>query len=84
MPWNEPRPRRAFDLVRERANANTLCAVPIDWGGQKLGCLPRLSNAFASQLLDRGERRSACIAALAEGSDPWRRVAVEVYPGPTP
>jgi hypothetical protein len=52
--------------------------VRIDWQGHKLGYIPRLDNAAASQLIDRGERLVARIAALAESGDPWRRISVEI------
>lgn len=77
--WAQLQTGQALDLTREPANPYDQRAVRIDWNGAKLGYLPRLENAAASQLLDRGERLTARIAALAEDRDPWRRIAVEVY-----
>jgi hypothetical protein len=76
--WVQLQPGQTLSLVRESANPYDPRAVRIDWNGAKLGYLPRLDNAAASQLLDRGERLTACIATLAEDRDPWRRVSVEV------
>jgi len=77
--WAQLQPGQTLTLTREPANPYDPRAVRIDWNGAKLGYLPRLDNAAASQLLDRGERVTARIAALAEDLDPWRRVRVEVY-----
>jgi hypothetical protein len=76
--WGLLQPGQTLHLTREPANPYDPRAVRIDWNGAKLGYLPRLDNAAASQLLDRGERLTARIAGLAEDRDPWRRVAVEV------
>jgi hypothetical protein len=50
----------------------------VDWQGRKLGYIPRLDNAAASQLLDRGERLEAVIAGLKNSINPWDRIKVEV------
>ncbi len=71
--WPRLSPGQPLTLVREPANPYDPRAVRIDWQGHKLGYIPRLDNAAASQLIDRGERLVARIAALAESSDPWPR-----------
>lgn len=80
--WAQLQPGQTLALVREPANPYDPRAVRIDWNGAKLGYLPRLDNAAASQLLDRGERLTARIADLAEDRDPWRRVAIAIYLSP--
>jgi hypothetical protein len=80
--WAQLQPGQTLTLTREPANPYDPRAVRIDWNGEKLGYLPRLDNAAASQLLDRGERLTARIAALAEDRDPWRRVAIAIYLSP--
>ncbi len=77
--WAQIQPGQTLTLAREPANPYDPRAVRIDWNGEKLGYLPRLDNAAASQLLDRGEHLSARIASLAEDPDPWRRIAMEVH-----
>ena len=77
--WRQLQAGQALRLTREPANPYDPRAVRIDWNGEKLGYLPRLDSAAASQLLDRGEHLSARIAALADDRDPWRRVAIEIY-----
>ena len=50
----------------------------VNWQGHKLGYVLRLDNTAVSQFLDRGERLGAVIVRLAESSNPWERVGVEV------
>lgn len=76
--WPRLQAGQPLHLVREPDNSYDPRAVRIDWNGEKLGYLPRMDNAAASQLLDRGERLTARIAGLAEDPDPWRRVTVAV------
>lgn len=68
----------SLQLVREPENRYDDRAVRVEWQGHKLGYIPRQDNAAASQLLDRGERLEAVIVRLAESSNPWERVGVEV------
>lgn len=65
-------------LTREPHNSYDKRAVRIDWQGHQLGYLPRMDNAAASQLLDRGEKISALIVGLKKGNNPWDRIMVEV------
>lgn len=66
-------------LVREPDNRYDAQAVRVDWEGHKLGYVPAIENAAVSQLLDRGERLAARIAALNLSRNPWERVAVEIH-----
>lgn len=50
----------------------------VNWQGHKLGYVLRLDNTAVSQLLDRGGRLGAVIVKLAESSNPWDRIEVEV------
>jgi hypothetical protein len=45
---------------------------------RRIGYIPRSENTAISQLMDRGERLSASIAALEQSANPWRRVRVAV------
>ncbi len=69
----------SLSLVREPENPHDPRAVRIDWQGQKLGYMPRIDNAAASQLLDRGESVSAAITALNVSANPWERIEFAVY-----
>ena len=76
--WQQLAVGQTLQLVREPDNRFDDRAVRVEWQGHKLGYIPRLDNAAVSQLLDKGERLEAVIARLAESSNPWERVGVEV------
>lgn len=78
MLWAQLAIGQALQLVREPDNRYDDRAVRVEWQGHKLGYIPRLDNAAVSQLLDRGERLEAVIVRLAESSNPWERVGMEV------
>lgn len=62
--WSRLHVGQHLMLVREPDNRYDPDAVRIDWNGHKLGYLPRVQNAAASQMLDRGETLTARIATL--------------------
>lgn len=76
--WTQLAIGHPLQLIREPENTHDARAVRVEWQDHKLGYIPRLDNAAVSQLLDRGERLEAVIARLAESSNPWDRVRVEV------
>jgi len=76
--WTQLAINQPLQLVREANNKYDGRAVLVEWQGQKLGYLPKLDNAAASQLLDRDEKLEAAIAKLQAGDNPWERVEVEV------
>jgi len=76
--WPQLAVGQPLQLVREPGSRYDDRAVRVEWQGRKLGYIPRLDNAAASQLLDRGERLEAEIAWLNESHNPWERVGVEV------
>ena len=67
-----------LQMVRETDNRYDGRAVRVEWQGHKLGYIPRLDNTAVSQLLDRGEALEAMIVRLAESSNLWERIGVEV------
>lgn len=77
--WPSLRVGAALDLVREPDNAYDPRAVRVDWQGRKLGYLPRLDNAAASQLLDRGQPLRAEIVELRDSHNPWERVGFAIF-----
>jgi len=77
--WPSLQVGEALDLVREPDNAYDPRAVRVEWRGQKLGYLPRLDNAAASQLLDRGQALRAEILRLRDSHNPWERVEFAVF-----
>lgn len=78
MLWPQLAVGQPLLLVREADNRYDDRAVRVEWQGHKLGYIPRLDNAAASQLLDRGERLEAVIVGLENSSNPWGRIKVEV------
>lgn len=77
--WPQLAVSQPLSLEREPDNPHDADAVRIDWRGHKLGYLPRAENVAVAQMLDRGERLQARIVALREASDPWQRVAIDVF-----
>lgn len=77
--WPFMRTGDAVSLAREPDNPHDPNAVRVEWKGHKLGYVPRVENTAVAQLLDRDEALSARIARLAESSDPWERVELEVH-----
>lgn len=79
--WTGLAEGQPLDLVREPDNRHDRRAVAIHWRGQRLGYLPAFENTAVAQMLDRGLPLQAGILALAESSNPWRRVRVRVWLG---
>jgi len=77
--WKRLKVGDSLTLVREPDNPYDDRAVRVEWRDHKIGYLPRVENAVASQLLDRGAHLTACIAGLREDRDPWSRVKVQVF-----
>lgn len=77
--WPFMRTGDAVNLAREPDNVHDPNAVRVEWGGHKLGYIPRVENTAVAQLLDRDEQLSARIASLAENPDPWERVELELH-----
>lgn len=77
--WTDLKVGDALDLIREPANPHDARAVRVEWQGMQLGYLPRAENAAVAAALDRGERVAACIAALVQHRNPWRRVRIDVF-----
>jgi len=69
----------SLELHREPGNRHDANAIRVDWLGRKLGYLPRAENQAAARLIDQGKRLEARIGRLKNSSNPWRRVAVEVW-----
>lgn len=80
FPPTYPRRRvgQPLTLRRRPDNPHDQRAVEIWWQDRMLGHLPRLDNAAVAQMLDRGERLEARIAALTRDPDPWKRIGVAV------
>ncbi|AGA34101.1 HIRAN protein [Thioalkalivibrio nitratireducens DSM 14787] len=77
--WPYLRKGQALLLSRELSNPVDPRAVRITWLGEQLGYLPRVNNALAAGLLDRGARVIARIHTLRESRDPWARIDLDVY-----
>jgi hypothetical protein len=79
--WLLLRTGSPLKLIREAQNPHDPCAVAVRFMNRRIGYLPRVENAAVSQMLDRGERLSACIVTLRRDPDPWQRVRVAVELG---
>ncbi len=77
--WSYLRTGQALLLSRELSNPVDPRAVRVTWLGEQLGYLPRADNSLASDLLDRGSEIFARIHDLRESTDPWDRIALNVY-----
>ena len=77
--WERLRVGDALTLVREPDNPHDARAVRVEWQGVQLGYLPWAENASVAAAMDRGERVTARIAALAADRNPWRRLRIEVF-----
>ena len=77
--WEQLGVGNRLELVREPANPFDANAIRIDWNGHKLGYLPRIQNLATARLLDEGNRLEARIGGLERHSNPWARMAVEVW-----
>jgi hypothetical protein len=73
------RPGDTLELVREADNVHDPNAVRVEWGGRKLGYVPRRQNAALAWGLDRGTPMRARVSRLAEHPNPARRIEFEVY-----
>jgi hypothetical protein len=76
--WPLLRAGAALVLVREPGNRHDPKAVALHFRHRRIGYLPQLENTAVSQLMDRGEKLSAHIIALARDPDPWKRMRVAV------
>lgn len=76
--WARMRPSDLLVLRREPGNRHDARAIAIEWQGVMLGYVPREANYMLSQMMDRGCRVEARVAAMRAGPDPWNRMMVEV------
>jgi hypothetical protein len=76
--WAQLAPGAPLQLTREPTNPHDARAVAVCFLGRRIGYVPQLENAAVAQLLDRGERLSAQVSALAMDKDPWKRVRFQV------
>jgi hypothetical protein len=76
--WPQLAVGQMLQLVREPDNRYDDRAVRVEWQGHKMGYISRLDNAAVSQLLDRRETMEAAIVGLANSSNPWDRIRMEV------
>ena len=68
-----------LQLRREPTNPHDANAIRVDWNGRKLGYLPKGQNQITANLIDRGRHLEARVGRLERHSNPWHRVAVEVW-----
>lgn len=63
-------------LRREPTNRHDLRAIEVYWQGNKIGYVPKMSNAALSQLMDQRERITARLTEIYERS--WEPLGFEV------
>lgn len=68
-----------LQLRRQPANAYDARAVEVFWRRHKLGYLPRLDNAVAASLLDRGHLLSVRIHAVDDPEEEWEPVQLRIW-----
>lgn len=76
---------RVGDIVRLRRqpdNAHDDRAIEVFWRGHKLGYLPRLDNAAAASLADRGHTLRAEIIGIDDPAQEWEPVRLRVWVTP--
>ena len=81
--WQTMKPGHRLALRRAPRNKYDQRAVEVWWNDSMIGHLPRFDNAAVSQMMDRGGRLHGVIAAMAESSNPWQRVTLEVWHDPS-
>lgn len=72
------RPGDSLELKREPGNSRDDRAIEVFWHSQKIGYVPRRSNAALSQLMDGGEKVQAQVRAIRVGEQ-WEPVEFDVY-----
>ena len=77
--WDQMKAGDPLTLVRERDNPNDPNAVRIEWGGHKLGYLPRADNEAVARQLDRGNKIEARITRIGQYRNHRRKLELEVY-----
>ncbi len=77
--WSQLKIGAPVRLVRAPANPYDPLAVEVWHGDAMLGHLPSDENIVVAQMLDRGERLNARIAALCKSPDPWERIRVQIH-----
>ena len=77
--WDQLKVGDPLTLVRESDNPNDANAVRLDWGGHKLGYIPRTDNEAIARQLDRGNKLEARISRLGQYRNHRRKLEVEVY-----
>ncbi|MGM0577738.1 MAG: HIRAN domain-containing protein [Myxococcota bacterium] len=65
-------------LVAEPDNPYDRRAVEVFWGQHKLGYLPRVDNAAAASLAERGHTLRAEVLAVHDPDDAWEPVRLRV------
>ncbi len=68
-----------LELRREPDNPHDRHAIRVDWNGRKLGYIPADQNRTTALMLDNHVTLEARIGGLERHTNPWRRVAVEVW-----
>jgi hypothetical protein len=68
-----------LELRREPDNPHDRNAIRVDWNGRKLGYIPADQNRTTALMLDNHITLEARIGGLERHTNPWRRVAVEVW-----
>jgi hypothetical protein len=71
------RPGEPIHLVPEPENPHDALAVRVEYGGEKLGYIPRRENQAVSRLLQDGVRIEGRVIEVHPEEDPWKMLVVE-------
>ena len=71
----------ALTLKRAPQNPFDKHAVEVHWRGVMIGHIPSMQNTAISQMMDRGEKLTACISQLNQSDNSWQKLQLAVYCG---
>jgi len=77
--WRNIHQGDLLSLAREPGNIHDPAAVAVYWKGNKLGFVPKSDNTGISQMLDRGKKLSARIAAKNDTENPWEKIMISIF-----
>ncbi|MBU2548787.1 MAG: HIRAN domain-containing protein [Proteobacteria bacterium] len=66
-------------MTAEPLNNHDEFAVRLEWGGDKLGYVPRSDNRHISRLIRQGARLECRAVKICPEAGPWNALRVEVF-----
>lgn len=72
-------PGHTLTLYRQADNDYDGRAIEVFWKQEKLGYLPRLDNAAAASLLDRGHSLRAEVLEVLDPAEAWEPITIRLW-----